>query len=361
MSVTGRDHGVDAARRAPSDRPPSDRLPAAADADDPPLTAPLDRAVGWAEIQRMSQSAGYRDDPYLHAIRATARARRGTRMVKVLSPTQLAGHLHGWLPYGFCYRARDIAHLRTPEQLSVLHTDDAGAGPVAYALRWRAVDPADYETPMGAVQAGLTTLPAHSRVGPLVLGTGFTPADDDLIPEFVTAGVTDLPLPANAQLVAYTSDGDEVVLYAYQPEQRGWSRLAGPRWRHLLTGLAGVNPDQEYVSAPDATSSRLFGTAGGREYEAIADPPDFRVRALTRAARRPVSTLSRRSELAEWRGTTCWVLQRDPQWARLRLTAPDADTVSAAGARCYERGVYEMWAPTAELADHRVMDLPYAI
>jgi hypothetical protein len=55
------------------------------------------------------------------------------------------------------------------------------------------------------------------------------------------------------------------------------------------------------------------------------------------------------------------VLQRDDSWARLRLVQPDADAVAAVGARCYERGVYEVWAPVRELADHHVAELPYAL
>ena len=99
-----------------------------------------------------------------------------------------------------------------------------------------------------------------------------------------------------------------------------------------------------------------------QEYEAVADPPDeFRVRALTRAARYPVQTLSRRAEQALWRGVPCWVLQRDETWARLRLLRPDADAVNATGARCYERGVYEAWAPVDELADHHIADLAYQL
>jgi hypothetical protein len=329
---------------------------------EPPLLAPLRRDLTWERVQSMAQSAGHRDDAVLHRIRATAAVRRGTRMTKVLSAAQLAGHLAGWLPYGFCYRSCDIAHLRRPAELSLLRTDGAGDAAVAYALRWRAVDPSDYEIPMGEVQPGLAALPAHSRIGPMVLGTGFTPSTDDLIPEFVTAGFADLPLPANAQLLAYPGTGDEVVLYTYQPEQHGWLRLAGPRWRHLLEGLPGVSPDREYVPCTDAGSARLVGRINQHEYQAVADPPEeFRVRALTRAARYPVTTLSRRAEQATWRAVGCWVLQRDDSWARLRLIRPDADAVSAVGARCYERGVYEVWAPVRELADHHIAELPYAL
>jgi hypothetical protein len=332
--------------------------------EDAPLSAPLSRAWSWTTVQRFSQSATHRDDPTVHRIRATAVVRRGTRMLKVLSPAQFAHHLGGALPYGFCYREYDVAHLRTPAELALLRTDGLGdvTAEVAYALRWRAVDPIDYEVPMGRVQPGLSGLPGHMLTGALVLGTGFAPSAADLIPEFVTAGFADLPLVANAQLVAFTPDGEEVVLYTYQPEQHGWLRLAGPRWRRLLIGLPGVNPDQDYVPSGVLSAVRLVGWIGANEYPAIADPPDeFRVRALTRAARYPVEALSRRAEHATWRGVPCAVLRRDHSWARLRLCYPDGEAVNTVGARCYERGVFETSAPVAELADHRLVDVEYRL
>jgi hypothetical protein len=74
-----------------------------------------------------------------------------------------------------------------------------------------------------------------------------------------------------------------------------------------------------------------------------------------------VSTLSRRAEQALWRNTPCWVLQRDDSWARLRLVRPDAESLNGTGARCYERGVYETWAPVGELYDHHIADIPYSL
>jgi hypothetical protein len=329
---------------------------------EPPLMAPLTRELTWTTVQRMSQSATHRDDPQLRRIRETAAVRRGTRMTKILSAAQVAGHLGGWAPYGFCYRSCDIAHLRRPEELALLRTDGAADMEIGYALRWRAVDPIDYEIPGAPDQPGLSTLPTHVRVGALVLGTGFTPSTDDLIPEFVTAGFADLPMPANAQILAYTAAGEEVVLYTYQPEQRAWLRLAGPRSRYMLEGLPGITPDREFVPCTDAPSARLVGRINQHEYEAVADPPDdFRVLALTRAARYPVSTLSRRAEATQWRNVPCWVLQRDDRWARLRIIRPDGDALGVTGARCYERGVYEAWAPLGELADHHITDIQYSL
>lgn len=328
----------------------------------PPLMAPLLRDLGWPQVQRMSQSAAHRDDPILRYIRATATVHRGTRMVKILSAAQVAGHLNGWAPYGFCHRAHDIAHIHDLETLATLRTDGTADVEVAYALRWRAVDPLDYEVPGAPRQPGLAVLPTHLRVGAIVLGTGFTPSTDDLIPEFVTAGFADLPLPANAQLIAYSPTGEEIVLYTYQPEQHAWLRLAGPRWRHLLAGLPGISPDREFLPCADRPTARLVGRIREHEYNALADPPDdFRVRALTRAARYPVETLSRRAEQAVWRGVPCWVLQRDDRWARLRLIQPNTDAITQISARCYERGIYEAWAPVVELVDHHITDIPYQL
>jgi hypothetical protein len=331
---------------------------------DSPLMVPLNRVQGWDAVHQLSQTPAYANHPTLIGIRHTATVRRGTRMLKVLSARQLTGYLRGWLPHGFCYREHDVAHLRLPADLALLRTDPDAARDgldVAYALRWRAVDPADYEIPIGDDHRGLVTMPPHDRVGAPVLGTGFTPSDRHIIPEFVTRDVADLPLPANAALLAYTPDGAEVVLYTYQPEQRGWLRMVGPRWRHLLAGVPDIAPDQEYVPTREAKrSSRLVGTYGGEEHEAVADlPGEFRVLAMTRAARYPVSAPRRRTRYATWRGAPCVVLREESGWARLRLCRPGPDSVAALGAQCYERGVYEAWAPAGELSDDRAVDVAY--
>src|SRR5207249_4021905 len=91
----------------------------AAVAFDRPMVVPLSRTLGWAAVQRMSQTPRGSGGQVLGAVRDSVRIRRGTRMVKVLSAGQLAGYLRGWLPQGFCYREFDVAHLRTPAELAV--------------------------------------------------------------------------------------------------------------------------------------------------------------------------------------------------------------------------------------------------
>ena len=48
-------------------------------------------------------------------------------------------------------------------------------------------------------------------------------------------------------------------------------------------------------------------------------------------------------------------------WYRLRLCRPDPDSVSALGAECVERGVYEAWAIAAEVVDPHDRDTHYVL
>jgi hypothetical protein len=334
--------------------------------DDSPMVMPVSRVLDWPTVHRMSQSP--HQTAMIAAIRQTAVIRRGTRMIKFLTARQLGGHLRGWPISGFCYRAYDVAHLRTPAELAILSGQSDDPGEVVFAIRWRAVDPVDYAIPFNRhdAYAGLVSMPPHDRLGPPVIGTGFTPTAKHLIPEFVTVDLAELPLTASASLVAYTPDGSEVTLYQYLPEQRAWTRMHGPQWRHLLNEVPrskdGPFPvDQEYFPVPTALS-RFVGIYRGELYEAIADPPgEFRVAAKTRAARYAVEALARRTPYAVWRRTQCTVIKAEGDWLRLRICRPDGDVVQALGAQCVERGVYEAWAPAAEVTDGREADTWYQL
>lgn len=325
------------------------------------LSVPIFRDVSWANVHGLSQVPRATTSDLLTSVRSSIDIRRGTRMVKVLSGRQLAGHLHGWLPQGFCYREFDIAHLRTPAELAILRSDAEGdtRDEVIFALRWRAVDPLDYEIPYIEEYDGLVRMPPRDRIGPAVLGTGFAPSGQQLIPEYVTAGLADLPYPAWAELVAFTPDGTEVMLYNYLPEQRTWTRLFGPQWRHLFAGVPGIPPEQEYFAVPPAPT-RLVGRYRGNEYEAIADPPnEFRVLAKTRSARYAVESLARRTVYGTWRGVLAMITRVEGDWLRLRLPDPSRDSVAATSATCIERGIYEVWAAATEVTDQHASDTRY--
>jgi hypothetical protein len=344
--------------------------------EEQPLLAPVTPGMSWAYVHSLGQIPVHGphspEAELITAIRRTAKIRRGTRMIKLLSHRQLGAYLHGRLPSGFCYRAVDVAHLRTPAELVMLTGDtarpDSGGTPVVFGLRWRAVDPGDYAIPFSArvhdlpAYPGLFSISPHDRVGPAVLGTGFAPSRHHLIPEFVTADLADLPLPATSSLVAFAADGTEVTLYVYLPEQRAWTRMFGPQWKHLMAGVPEIPQEQEYLPiALDRTGGpRLVGRYRGELYDALADPPhEFRVHARARAARYPVETLARRTGHAVWRGAACTVVRVDGDWLRLRLCRPDRDSVPVLGAQCLERGLYEVWATAADVGEIREVDIAY--
>ena len=318
--------------------------------------------MSWATAHRMSQSRWSVGTAVLRLMRNSVVVDRGTRMVKVLSARQLSGFLRGWLPMGFCHREYDIAHLRTPADLAVLSTDgrvDASAA-VIFALRWRAAGPEDYAIPYAEDVPGLIDIPPHDRVGAPVLGTGFAPSNHHIIPEFVTADLADVPLPAHAELVAFTDGGAEVLLYRYLAEQRAWGRLAGKQWRHLLSDVDGIATDQEYFPVP-AAPTQLFGLVNGNPLEAVVDHPDgFMLLAKVRALRQPVSQPARRSPVVRWRDARCIVVRDNDDWVRVRIIQPDNDALSDLGATCVERGVYEAWAPAAEITERSDIWVSYA-
>jgi hypothetical protein len=347
----------------------ADDTAAIADVVDQPLMAPVTPALSWSWVHSLTQTPPDRRRPaeaeVVAQIRRSATVQRGTRMMKLLNGRQLGAHLGGRLVNGFCYRAYDLAGLHTAAELALLTTDVAGVvgEPVVFALRWRAVDPIDYAVPFSLpvdelpAFPGLAGIRPHERVGPPVLGTGFAPSSHHVIPEFITSDFADLPMAATSSIAAYTADGTEVLLYQYLPEQRAWVRMFGPQWRHLFAGLPELATDQEYVPVnPDRTvGTTLVGTYQGEMYEAVADPPhEFRVLARVRAARYPVNQLARRVWYASWRGVTCTVVRAEGDWLRLRLCRPDGQNTIALAAQCAERGVYEVWAPSAEVAPHRV-------
>jgi hypothetical protein len=328
-----------------------------------PLRMPVSRAMDWNMVHRLSQAPATADSP-LAAIRRTATIRRGTRMIKVLSAYQVLGHLRGWLPSGFCYREYDVAHLRTPAELGVLRGDttDGASDTAVFALRWRATDPSDYAVPTIDTYPGLVRMPPHDRVGPPVIGGGFAPTNNHLVPEFVTTDLADLPLPANASLIGYTPDGTEVTLYTYLPEQRTWTRMYGPQWRHLLTAIIPDFPaDQEHFPVPQAVT-RFVGRYKGEHYDAVADPPhEFRLAAKVRAARYPVDSMARRTVYARWRGTLCTVVRNESGWLRVRPCRPDGENIARLAAHCIERGIYETWAPASDASDVREIDIQYPL
>ncbi|MGH3713052.1 MAG: hypothetical protein ACRDT4_06255 [Micromonosporaceae bacterium] len=325
---------------------------------DAPLLAPLSASVTRGSVQQLSQSIPQRpeDRALLRTIHDSATIRCGTRMLKPVSSELVAAYLSGRaLIRGLCYREYDVAHLRTPSQLAALGVVEPFAD-VSFVLRWRAISPADYTGVWADEFGGLFEMPAAHRVGPPILGTGFSYSRDQLIPEYATADLDDLPLPAHTELVAYLPDGTEAVLFRYLAEQM-WARVAQRRLAAVLSRIPDVAPHQEYHPVRVPSASRLVGTYAGREVEVTADPPaEFRVR---NADHHRVDTLVRRAVRGQAAGHEVVVLATEREHVRVRACRPDPELVFRLGLRCIERGVYEAWIPQSDLTDPRELEIGY--
>lgn len=330
---------------------------------DAPLMAPLRRSVTRDTMQRLSQRAESPGDrALLRAVHASAAIACGTRMLKTVRPEMVAEHLAGRaLIRGFCYRHHDVAHLRSPEQLAALGVVEPTSD-VCFALRWRAVSAADYAVAWQETQPGLPRMPVSQRIGPPVLGTGFAYSEDQLIPEYITADLADLPYPLHTEITAHLPDGSEVPLFRYLAEDM-WAKVANRRAEHLLARLPGVDAAQQYHPIRVMPTSRLVAHSDGLEVPVVADPPtEFRVRSDNRAERRPVQTLARRAVRgASAAGDQFTVIAAEPGYLRVRACHPSPEVAFRHDLRCVERGVYETWLPASEVVDLRQEDTGYDV
>ncbi|SDE43307.1 hypothetical protein [Glycomyces harbinensis] len=275
--------------------------------DDQALTVPLAPGIDLEFVRRLTQTPHL--DPaaraLLDSVRRSAPLAAGDVLERPVTAAQIARLMEtAAVPGGFCYRRWDTAHLRTPSSRSVLGGETEPGDRWVFALRWPAADGADYDAPVAPDYEGLTAMPSSDRRGMPVLGTGFAISAAHLLPEHVTADLTDLPLPEGARLVAYSTSGAEFPMFAY----------AGQQWAPLQT--------ERSVEVPGVELARAH-----------------RVRRVLREATRVV-----------WNGIAGSLVDADEEWARFRIARPTPDVLSRTGAEAVRRGVYEKWVARAEVA-----------
>jgi len=275
-------------------------------ADERSLTVPLGPGLDLEYVRRLTQTPHL--DPaarvLLDRVRSSANPVRGELMERPVTAAQVARLMEtAAIPGGFCYRRRDTAHLCTPSARSVLGGETEPGDEHVFSLRWPAADPADYQVPVAPDYEGLTAMPSSDRRGMPVLGTGFAISAAHLLPEHVTADLTDLPLPEGAEIVAYTTNGTECGLFAY----------SGQQWAPLTL--------ERRVDIP--------GVEIGRTHQ---------VRRVLREATRVV-----------WNGIAGTLVDADEEWARFRVSRPSPELLSRTGAEPVRRGVYEKWVARAEV------------
>lgn len=330
-----------------------------------PVSIPMMPGADFGTVHSYSQNPRVEaaERALVAAVRATAFITAGTRMVKPLNRQQVARQLTtAPMVSGVCFREFDVAHLRTPGDRVALAGDPDNFGDVAYALRWRAICACDYVSTEAGNFPGLVSMPGRERRGSMVLGTGFLPSGNHLIPEFATAGLADLPLTARAEILAYTPDGTEVTLFQYQPQTNVWDRVAGVRHRDLTSRVPGLEHGRALFRVRPAVHAGLTGEHEGERVPVTADPGHgFGAYVRGAVSRSPVTNAARFYTKARWRGVEVLVLSRSEDWVRLRLKHPDIESAATTGAACAERAVYECWAPRAELEDPRTVTVDYPL
>ncbi|THV42351.1 hypothetical protein [Glycomyces buryatensis] len=282
-----------------------DGVPVSVD-DDRSMMVPLAPGLDLEYVRRLTQTPHL--DPaarvLLDRVRASSPLVVGELMERPLTSAQVARLTEtAAVPGGFCYRRRDVAHLRTPTTRSILGGETEPNEPWVFALQWRVADPADYHAPIAPEYEGLSSMPSSDRRGMPVLGTGFAISNGHLLPEYVTADLVDLPLPDAAKIVAYTPNGTESELFAYADKQ--WSPLTLER----RVDIPGVE--------------------------------------IGRAA--PVRRILREATRVVWKGVSGSLVDADEEWGRFRLSRPGPDALSRTGAEPVRRGVYEKWVSRGEL------------
>ncbi|MFB9660590.1 hypothetical protein ACFQS3_17465 [Glycomyces mayteni] len=330
-----------------------------------PLAIPVMPGITASTVHQYSQNPriGPAERALVSATRATAFITPGTRMVKPLSRHQVSRQLTSApLVSGLCFREFDVAHLRFPGDRIVLSGDPDDVRDIAFGLRWRAIGPDDYTSSELVNFPGLVGIPGRERRGSMVLGTGFLPSGTHLIPEYATAGLADLPLSARAEILAYTPDGAEIALFQYQPQTNVWNRVAGARHRDLVNRIPGLETGRTLFRVNPSVHAGLTGEHEGERVPITADPGHgFHAYARGAASRSPITAPRRFHTRARWRDTEVLALGRNEDWVRLRLSQPDIEAIMAADATCVERGVYECWAPLAELEDPRTILTEYPV
>ena len=328
-----------------------------------PVSAPFMPGADFPTVHHCSQNPHLdaAERALVSAVRATATVDVGTRMIKPLGRHQVARQLTSPpLVSGVCFREFDVAHLRTPADRVVLSGDPENATDVAFALRWKAICARDYTSTEAVNFPGLTSMPGRERRGSMILGTGFAPSGSHLIPEFATAQLADLPLTARAEILAYTSEGCEIALFQYQPQANVWDRVAGARHRELVGRIPGAESGRALFRVETAVHAGLTGEHEGERVPVTADPGHgFNAYVRGAVSRSPVKLPQRFFTTARWRDIEVLVLGRNDDWVRLRLCRPDVESAMTTGAACVERGVYECWAPRAELEDPRTVTVDY--
>ncbi len=116
----------------------------------------------------------------------------------------------------------------------------------------------------------------------------------------------------------------------------------------MRDGFVGTWRGREYEVSPDGSEVRLYSSEQEEGFEAIRPG---RYRRIVPAGE--VTELSYVRTVCKWRGEPFIVLGEHDGWLRVEYTGGRWPVAQAMGLEVFDFGVYQGWAPAAEVADLR--------
>lgn len=105
---------------------------------------------------------------------------------------------------------------------------------------------------------------------------------------------------------------------------------------------------QEYEASPDENDVRLYSEAAGEGFDELRPGRYRRIVPATE-----VTDLAYVRTLCRWRGEPFLVLGEHQSWLRVEYTGGKAPVAATLGLEEFDFGVYQGWAPAAEVTEIR--------
>ncbi|POM22683.1 hypothetical protein BTM25_48870 [Actinomadura rubteroloni] len=155
-------------------------------------------------------------------------------MQKVLRPEHVRHYVEGGyeLVAGYVHRLKDVADLRTPTEivralgLTYQGTPFSASDDTIHVLRWPAVKPTLFRTPLGGIDEwSMEIIPGGWVIENAPFpGSGYAPGDGPPIPEFK---IDSQRLPHEAEIYRIDRSGEATPIARFDADRRQWRRTAG--------------------------------------------------------------------------------------------------------------------------------------
>ncbi|WP_433335659.1 TY-Chap domain-containing protein [Spirillospora sp. CA-294931] len=290
-------------------------------------------------------------------------------MQKVVRAEHVPHYLEGGYDRvaGYVHRLRDVQELNTPARLvrglGLVYQDSpfSPGDDTIHVIRWAAVKPGLFRKPLGGIDEwSMGIIPGGWVIEKAPFpGSGYAPGDGTAVPEFK---IDSQRLPHGAELYVLDRAGGETLVAGFDADRRQWvprpivevpvrqpsADHTGGTAMTVRHGFYARWRGADYEASPDGAQVRLYLARPAEGFSAVA--PDRHVRVVPAAE---VDRLAYVNTFCTWRGEPFVVLGEHEDWLRLEYTGGKAPVAERLGLEPFDRGVYQAWAPRAEVEDLR--------